>query len=167
MMIKKKTLSLSLAALCLSLAGAGTALAQTPTPTPHHAYKEAIEHCKSLTGEAKSNCFRDARAAHSDKHRKHTHTDRQTLEKNRLARCNRLPESQRQQCIEHMQGHYKMKKYGSVQGGGMLRQSTIEIPGEPYEVKRAVPAHPHHQGKRAMPSPHTPAAGERVITPIQ
>ena len=152
--MKKNVISLSIAALSLSFASFGLTHAQTPTP--QQSYQEALAYCKSLTGDARVDCQRDAHAAYHDRNRKHTSTDKQTLEQNRIARCNRLPESQRQHCIEMMQGQHNTTIRGSVQGGGILRHTTIEIPGEPYEVTRPV-------SKGAEANSHTT---ERVITPI-
>lgn len=149
--MKKNVISLSIAALSLSLAGLGAAHAQAPTP--QQSYQQAIAECKSLSGEARVNCQRDVHAAHHDRNRQHTSPDMQTLEKNRTARCNRLPESQRQHCMEQMKGQHHTKTYGSVRGGGMLRHTTIEVPGEPYEVTRPVTT--------------TQQPSERVVTPIK
>lgn len=148
----KNAISLSIAALSLSLASIGFAHAQSTTP--QESYQEAMSYCNSLMGEARVSCQRDAHAAHHNSHHHPMSTDKQNLEQNRIARCNRLPESQRQLCIEHMQGKHQTQVHGSVRGGGVLRQSTIEIPGEPYEVTR-----PITQDGTA------PAPG-RVITPI-
>ena len=155
--MKKNAITLSIAAL--SLCFSGLASAQNSTPAPQQTYQEALKHCQTLSGEARVNCRRDVQAAHQDRKRKHTTTDMQTLEKNRTARCNRLPESQRQHCLEQMQGKHHTKKYGSVQGGGILRHTTIEIPGEPYEVRRPT--------KSAPTAPPAGNDGSRVITPIQ
>lgn len=156
--MKKSAISLSIAALSLSFASFGLAHAQTPTP--QQAYQEALSHCKTLTGDARVNCQRDAHAAYNDRNRKHTSPDKQMLEQNRIARCNRLPESQRQACIEVMQGQHNTQIRGSVEGGGILRHTTIEIPGEPYEVTRPV-----SEGSRGGAGVGTQAPG-RVITPI-
>lgn len=127
-MIKKKTLSLSLAALSFCLASAVNA--QTSTPSPQESYARAQAHCETLSGDAKINCQRDAYAAHHDQSNHHTRIDAQTLEQNRTNRCNRLPEPQRQDCLTQMQGQHATQTYGSVEGGGILRNTTIEIPGE-------------------------------------
>lgn len=169
--MKKNAISLSIAALSLSFANFGLAHAQAPTP--QQSYQEALAQCKNLSGDARINCQRDVHAAHNDKNRKHMSPDRQMLEKNRIARCNRLPESQRQHCIEQMQGKHHTKTYGSVHGGGMLRHTTIEVPGEPYEVTRPVSrgagADQNQRGQHGQgmmtPTPQRQNS-ERVVTPI-
>ena len=105
--MKKNVISLIIAAISLSFATLGVAHAQASTP--QQSYQEALAECKALSGDARVNCQRDVYAAHNDRNRKHTSPDMQTLEKNRIARCNRLPESQRQHCIEQMQGKHQTK----------------------------------------------------------
>lgn len=134
--MKKKTLSLSLAALSLCLTSIVSA--QTSAPSSQESYSKAQAYCETLSGDAKINCQRDAYGAHHDKSNHHTRIDAQTLEQNRINRCNRLPESQRQECLAQMQGQHTTQTYGSVEGGGILRNTTIEIPGEVLESNSSV-----------------------------
>lgn len=136
--MKRNAISLGVAALSLCFA----TFAQAQTPTPVQAHKQALTHCETLSGEAKVNCRRDAIASYNDTNRNRHTTDQQTLQQNRMARCQALPAHLRDDCIAQMSGQHETKVYGSVQGGGVLRQTTIEIPGQPYQPASPAPIQP-------------------------
>lgn len=133
--MKKNAISLGVAALSLCFA----TFAQAQNVTPAQAHKEALAHCETLSGEAKTNCKRDAFASYNDSNRNHQSTDQQTLQHNRMSRCQALPAHLRDDCIAQMSGQHDTQVYGSVEGGGVLRQTTIEIPGEPYQPTNTAP----------------------------
>ncbi|MGN6458503.1 MAG: hypothetical protein ACTHLV_20235, partial [Achromobacter mucicolens] len=60
------------------------------------------------------------------------------LRQNELARCNRLPESQRQTCVAKMNSPTSVQ--GSVQGGGVLRKKEIQVPATPATPAGSAPA---------------------------
>ena len=123
--MKKNAISIGIATLSLCFA----TFAQGQSLTPAQAHKDALAYCETLSGEAKTNCRRDAFASYNDSKRKNKSVDMQTLEQNRIARCQALPAHLRDDCIAQMSGQHNTKSYGSVEGGGVLRQTTIEIPG--------------------------------------
>lgn len=132
--IRITKLSALSAALCFGVA------AQAQHLTPEQTYQEALKHCDTISSEEdRLNCRRDAGAAlqeaknNPDKYRE---IDEQTLIKNRTARCEALPAEQRELCIKSLQENPDTQIMGSVQGGGVLRKTTIKERGEP----RTVPA---------------------------
>lgn len=136
--MKKNAISLSVAAFGFCFAS----FVQAQAVTPAQAHKEALAHCQTLSGEAKTNCKRDAFASYNDTNRNHQSTDQQTLQQNRVARCQALPAHLRDDCMTQMSGQHETQVYGSVSGGGVLRQTTIEIPGEPYQPASTAPIAP-------------------------
>lgn len=133
--MKKITLFFSVSTL--ALAASSSLYAQTPTP--QEAYKQAIAQCQMLSGEQAKNCRQDAGAALQDT-RKHPAQapSTQALQDNRLARCQPLPEVDRAECILQMTDQQDTRVFGSVQGGGILRETTITIPGT-LEQPRSIP----------------------------
>lgn len=120
-----------------------SSLAQAQSPTPQQAYQQALSYCTNLTAEAQKNCKRDAAAAYNQAQKQgQSSPNMDALTHNRVARCNRLPSDRQADCKAQMTSSYDTKVYGSVEGGGILRQSTIEIPGEPITpaMRNAIPA---------------------------
>ena len=66
-----------------------------------------------------------------------------------LDRCNRLPQASRQDCITQMTSPTQVR--GSVQGGGVLRETVIQVPAE-----RAAAAAGHGPGHRRADAPVRP-----------
>lgn len=124
----KNTMTLGAAIMGLCLSG----LIQAQTLTPEQARQDALDHCNTLTAEAKTNCTRDANAAFNQAKNQRMHTPSPT-ENNRLSRCDALPESKKADCIAQMTGQHDTQVYGSVEGGGVLRKTTIVIPGQPQQ----------------------------------
>ena len=54
-----------------------------------------------------------------------------------LDRCNRLPQASRQDCITQMTSPTQVR--GSVQGGGVLRETVIQAPAESAPPPAATP----------------------------
>jgi|SRR5690625_186525 len=140
-------------ALILGFSGM-PAIAET-NQTPQQTYQEALKHCDTLSDEqARLNCQRDAGAAlqearhHPDKYKI---LDPQTLNSNRMARCDALPEIQKELCIKSMEEGADTEVIGSVEGGGILRKTTIVERGEPYTVP-ASEAHKHEGAKKSSDS---------------
>ncbi|MFC6443839.1 MAG: hypothetical protein GX332_05045 [Alcaligenaceae bacterium] len=144
-MMKKIAMALSAATLAFGFATSSHA----QPIDPQQAYQEAMAQCEMLSGDAKTNCRRDAGAAlQQAKRNPKQHVDEQTLARHRTARCQALPEHLREDCLAQMTGQHETQVYGSVEGGGILRQTTITIPGEPYQ-----PAQPAVIESSPTPSP--------------
>lgn len=143
--MKKSLLAFSSLVLSLSMHSA----AHAQTPTPEQAYQDAIRTCAQMTdASAQANCRRDAGAAlQQAKRTPPAAISESTLRQNRIARCQSLPNPTAQQnCIAHMTGQHtegqiQTETFGSVEGGGVLRRSTITIQGEPVTVPKSA-THP-------------------------
>lgn len=68
---------------------------------------------------------------------------------NALKRCDGLPEFYRRDCIDRVRGHGEVS--GSVQGGGLLRESVTTLPAGTLEDEI-----------RAIPPMHLPATQPRA-----
>ncbi|ARP88702.1 hypothetical protein CAL13_12960 [Bordetella genomosp. 9] len=91
-------------------------------------YREDVARCKSgATGQDREACMREAGASLVERRRNGltTPTDPQT---NATARCNALPAAQRQDCMIQMTGQGDTTVRGSVTGGGVLRETVIQVP---------------------------------------
>ncbi len=74
-------------------------------------------------------CLREATAAQAERRRGNlTQESPETKAENAARRCDRLPESQRENCRAMMAGEGNTTTEGSVSGGGVLRQKEIEVP---------------------------------------
>lgn len=118
--------------------------AHAQNPTPQQAYNEAMQTCNQLSdAAAKQNCKRDAGAAlQQAKRTPPAQLSESTLTENRTARCRALQsQSAQEDCVAQMTGQIPSKEFGSVEGGGILRESTITIQGEPTPVQPTNPVH--------------------------
>lgn len=79
--------------------------------------------------DARDPSVREAQAAKQDAKRGHLPTENaDQLERNRLARCERLPAQDRDYCMRRMNGEGEVS--GSVEGGGLLRELRVVVPAE-------------------------------------
>ena len=115
----------------------GTAYAADPGATSQAQHQQDVATCKSgASGQPLETCLREAAAARQERDRQNLSAESpEQLRQNELARCNRLPESQRQTCVAKMNSPTSVQ--GSVQGGGVLRKKEIQVPATP-----ATPANP-------------------------
>lgn len=141
------------AALCFGLA------AQAQQTTPEQAYQEALRHCETITDEEQRlNCRRDAGAALQEAKSnpdKYQQIDEQTLSKNRTSRCAALPAEQQELCIKSLQENPDTQTMGSVEGGGILRKTTVTERGEPYTVPASQAPQSAQEQEPAMPTTNT------------
>ncbi|WP_287820488.1 hypothetical protein [Achromobacter sp.] len=91
-------------------------------------YEQDVAACKNgSTGQERTACMREAGAAREEANRQRLSdgtTDQH--QQNMLDRCNRLPADSRQDCITQMTSPTQVR--GSVQGGGVLRETVIQVP---------------------------------------
>lgn len=113
---------LSAAAMLLSpVALAADTAAQTQ-------YQTDVQHCNSTPGIDKKACLHEAGAAlQASRSNTLTTPSADASNRDRTQRCNALPADQRQDCLTLMDSA-NTKIQGSVQGGGVLRETTITIP---------------------------------------
>lgn len=90
-------------------------------------YKQDVANCNAgRTNQAKQVCLQEAGAARVEARRNNLTTNGGNYDANAVQRCARLPASDRSACEAQMAG--QGKTYGSVQGGGVLREMTIQVP---------------------------------------
>jgi hypothetical protein len=94
----------------------------------------------------RATCLREAAAARGEAKRGHL-TDSQSYDENALGRCNSLPPSDRQDCAKRVHGQGVVS--GSVEGGGIYRETTTTVIGTPQPSTMPAPA-PVYQ---PMPAP--------------
>lgn len=125
-----QALRMSLRASLLT-AGFGCAVLFTPVTqaaSPQTQYQQDVARCNTTPGIDKKACLREAGAAEqAARQDKLTSPSMQTETQNRNQRCDSLPADQRQDCTTLMDSA-NTRTEGSVQSGGVLRETTITIP---------------------------------------
>ena len=94
-------------------------------------YQEERARCMQSAAEDQKACLREAGAAlQAERHRQLEGDDatQAQYEKNRLARCAYLPESDRPDCERRMRGEGTVS--GSVEGGGIYRELRTIVPAD-------------------------------------
>lgn len=126
--------------LKIMAATAFTALAATSAPTAQaqglteaearQRYQQDIERCRTsgMSEEDARTCRREAGAALEEARRNRLVTGSPSFEDNQRARCERLSGTQRDDCLQLMSDPNPVVR-GSVEGGGVIRETTITIPG--------------------------------------
>jgi hypothetical protein len=95
---------------------------------PQSQYQQDVARCNSTPGIDKQACLHEAgAAAQAARQDSLTVPSAQAEDTNRTQRCNSLPANQRQDCMTLM-GNANTRTEGSVQSGGVLRETTITIP---------------------------------------
>lgn len=122
-----------LLAACLGLASA-SALAQSASAapdTPEARYQSDMELCRSgRSDQPRATCEREAGAALQAARRGKLPADQaSSYEQDATKRCASLPEGQRQDCMTLMGGSSNVEVQGSVGSGGILRTTTVTVPG--------------------------------------
>lgn len=117
----------------LLAAGVGCAflfapLAQAAGPAQSQ-YQRDVEHCNTTPGIDKAACLKEAgAAAQAARNDTLTAPSNAAEARNRVQRCDNLTGSQRQECMDLMDNKTQVREQGSVQSGGILRETTITIP---------------------------------------
>jgi hypothetical protein len=129
MQISRHFLRRTILALSVVLAPAAVLAAQPSGSSDAEAnYKSEVARCKSgMSGQDQATCLREAGAARQQAMQGGL-TSTGGYDQNAIARCQRLPADQRQNCISLMNSPAQTQ--GSVEGGGMLRQKTITVPAQ-------------------------------------
>lgn len=129
----------------LCLAGlawtAGAAHAADTSATSQAQHQQDVATCKSgASGQPLETCLREAAAARQERDRQNLNAQSpEQLRQNELARCNRLPESQRQTCVAKMNSPTSVQ--GSVQGGAYCarKRSRCPLPRPPRPAVHRLP----------------------------
>ena len=132
---------LALATLLAMLFGTSVQAADSNQSNANAAYQRQRTACMNGTSnEDRPTCLREAGAA-LQAAKKGQLTDPQAqLEKNRLSRCDALPEKDRSDCVQRMQPGGVVG--GSSQSGGILRESVTTEVGPPVIITQPADAMP-------------------------
>lgn len=116
-------------------------------------YKRDVANCNSgKTNQAKKVCLQEAGAARVEARRNNLTSSSNGYEQNAMQRCQRLPASDRAACEAQMAG--QGQTYGSVQGGGVLREMTVQVPaGTPGSVPAQAPGYSPGYSNGMAPAP--------------
>src|SRR5690606_39179201 len=123
-MLTQFTPSLTKLAVACAFTIASTAsFAQTAAQSANDSYQQQLHHCQTLSGESRATCQREAGAALSEARKNDLTNANSTLEQNRFQRCSALPANLREDCEAQMRNEHDTQVFGSVEGGGILRQT--------------------------------------------
>lgn len=91
-------------------------------------YQSDVAFCKSSqTTESRATCMKEAGAAYDEARRHRLTEGTHDYQQDAMNRCKALPAGQQQDCMTQMSGQNTVTK-GSVEGGGILRETTITVP---------------------------------------
>lgn len=153
---KKSSHRLTQLALCAGamLIASSAAMAQKPQRAAgDEEYRTDVAKCNSgHTNQAKKTCLYEANSARQERARNRLVKPQQDYRANSLQRCRALPAGDQDACVAAMSG--QAKTYGSVAGGGVLRETVIQVPvdqsGRPVGPGQVVP--PSGSGYQPAPS---------------
>lgn len=111
--------------------GGSYAVAQTSSSNDaQQRYKADVERCRSgQTSQDQQTCLREAGAALQEARRNGLVRGTPSFEQNQRARCDSLTGTQRDDCVRLMSDS-NATIHGSIEGGGVIRETTITIPGD-------------------------------------
>jgi len=94
-------------------------------------YELDVQRCNTgQTNQDRATCLREAGAAREEAQRKRLDNGQSAnYDTNAMARCNSLPQAQREDCARQMSAPTSVK--GSVESGGVLRETVIPVPAQP------------------------------------
>lgn len=110
--------------------------------SPDAVYKREVARCSAgMSGQDRQTCLREAGAARDEARRNRLGNGAAgSLDQNRVRRCDSLSGQQRQDCITQMTDTANTTTRGSVAGGGILRETVIQVPaGTPGAMPQGVP----------------------------
>lgn len=112
--------------------GASQASAQSLTSAEaQQRYQTDVERCRSgQSSQDQQTCLREAGAALQEARRNRLVTGTPTFDENQRARCDRLSGTERDDCMRLMSDPNAVV-HGSIEGGGIIRETTITVPAEP------------------------------------
>lgn len=116
------------AAACLAVTLPAAAQSAPSAADAQAQYRLDVERCNAgQTSQDKATCLREAGAALEEARRHRLMRNDSSYTANQSARCESLPAGQREDCRLQMSGQ-NTRVQGSVDGGGILRETTITIP---------------------------------------
>jgi hypothetical protein len=131
----KPLLALGLAALCFG-AAAQTTTSPGAAADAKARYQQERANCESgNTTQDKATCLREAGAALHESRRGGLTTSAQ-LEANAMSRCQSLPDADREDCRSRVKNDGNTTVKGTVQGGGVIKETTTRYVMTPEGEKR-------------------------------
>lgn len=99
------------------------------TQTPEQRYQQELRQCEQLSATVDMQaCKREAGAAlHATRRGNLQNHNGMNYDRNRTERCAALPADRRDECMMQMSGQ-NTRTTGSVESGGILRETTITVP---------------------------------------
>ncbi|MCD0505688.1 hypothetical protein, partial [Bordetella petrii] len=94
-------------------------------------YQHDVQRCNSgQTNQDRATCLQEAGAAREEAARNRLDNNQSAnYDTNATARCGKLPAAQQQDCLRQMAAPTSVK--GSVESGGVLRETVIPVPAQP------------------------------------
>ncbi len=125
------TLPAALALVAAAMVSGPALAANGDGLSPQEQYRQDVEYCRSgQPGIDEQNCLRDAGAVlQESRSGRRDSADTGSIEQNQRARCEGLTGVQREDCMNLMSST-DVQTEGSVDGGGILRQTTITMPAD-------------------------------------
>ncbi|HEU0230306.1 MAG TPA: hypothetical protein VFR20_07025 [Burkholderiaceae bacterium] len=114
--------------LATAASAAGAYTTHSMNVSPEAQYQADVAHCKSgQSNEDQATCLKEAGAAlEAAKRGKLTTAPSYTTDQTK--RCQELPANKQQDCLALMSDQGSTHVEGSVNGGGVLRETTITVP---------------------------------------
>lgn len=99
-------------------------------------YQLDVQRCNTgQTNQDKATCLQEAGAARDEANRNRLTSSNQNYDQNQTKRCEALPVNEREDCLLQMSAPNTATQstttQGSIGGGGVLRETTITMPGAP------------------------------------
>ncbi|WP_223264832.1 hypothetical protein [Achromobacter spanius] len=128
-------------------------------------YEQDVANCKNgKTNQDRTTCMREAGAARDEALRQNLKDgSSDQLQQNMVDRCNRLPAGSRQDCLTQMTSPTNVR--GSVQGGGVLRETVIQVPAGTVPPASTVPPAGTMPSTGAMPPATSPGMAPPPVAP--
>jgi len=132
-------------------------------------YQRDVQRCRAgQTSQDRTACLREAGAARDEARRGRLRDPQNSnFDQNAMNRCQRLPSAQQQDCLTQMRAPSRV--IGTVEGGGVLRETVIPVPpgtpgavtttpgvGAPGATPMAPPATPPAPGVAPAPGGWAP-----------
>lgn len=117
-------------------------------------YQLDVQRCNTgQTSQSREVCLQEAGAARDEAERKRLDDGQSAnYRNNSVDRCAKLPTAQREDCLLQMQSPSSVK--GSVEGGGVLRETVIPVTPQPTPTAPGAMT-PGYAAPPAMPAPGT------------
>jgi len=97
--------------------------------SPQAQYRADVAHCKSgQSNEDQATCMKEAGAALEAAKKHDLGNGTASYDADKTKRCQGLSGDRREDCMALMNGQGNLTTQGSVEGGGVLRETTITVP---------------------------------------